>query len=78
MTGRSGGIAMAGKFIISKDKRGAYRFALVATNGQTIAVSEGYSSKVACVNGIESVRRTAPAATVDDRTTEAVVTGEAV
>ncbi|MFI6598213.1 YegP family protein [Nonomuraea sp. NPDC050536] len=63
---------MAGKFVISKDKRGEYRFKLVAANGQTIAVSEGYSTKVACVNGVESVRKNAPDATVDDTTLASV------
>ncbi|GAA0915268.1 YegP family protein [Nonomuraea longicatena] len=54
--------------MISKDRKGEFRFKLVAGNGQTIAVSEGYSSKAACVNGVESVRRNAADATVDDQT----------
>ncbi|MEV4188356.1 YegP family protein [Streptosporangium canum] len=57
---------MAGKFVITKDKRGEFRFKLVADNGQAIAVSEGYNTKAACVNGIESVRRNAPDAKIDD------------
>lgn len=64
---------MAGKFIISKDKRGEFRFKLVAGNGQTIAVSEGYSTKAACVNGIESVRKNAADAELDDKTALAAV-----
>lgn len=58
---------MAGRFIISEDGRGGFRFALVANNGQTLAVGEGYPTKMACVNGIETVRRTAPEADIDDR-----------
>ncbi|TDC09947.1 DUF1508 domain-containing protein [Nonomuraea longispora] len=58
---------MAGRFIISKDERGAFRFALVANNGQTLAVGEGFPTKVACVNGIETVRRNAPEAHIDDQ-----------
>ncbi|MCF6471565.1 DUF1508 domain-containing protein [Nonomuraea sp. MG754425] len=58
---------MAGRFVISEDGQGGYRFALVANNGQTLAVGEGYPSKVACVNGIETVRRNAPGAVIDDR-----------
>ncbi|NUO97425.1 MAG: DUF1508 domain-containing protein [Nonomuraea sp.] len=58
---------MAGKFIISQDERGGFRFALVANNGQTLAVGEGYPNKAACVNGIETVRRNAPEATIDDQ-----------
>jgi len=44
------------KFEIHKDKAGQFRFNLKAANGQTILSSEGYSSKAACENGIESVR----------------------
>ncbi|TMR94824.1 YegP family protein [Nonomuraea basaltis] len=58
---------MAGRFIISEDGRGGYRFALVANNGQTLAIGEGYPTKVACVNGIETVRRNAPEAVIDDQ-----------
>ncbi|NUT38525.1 MAG: DUF1508 domain-containing protein [Thermoactinospora sp.] len=63
---------MAGKFIISKDKRGEFRFKLVAANGQTIAVSEAYGTKAACVNGVESVRKHAAEATIVDETLAAV------
>ncbi|NRQ36786.1 DUF1508 domain-containing protein [Nonomuraea sp. NN258] len=59
---------MAGRFVISKDEQGGFRFALVANNGQTLAVGEGYPTKMACVNGIETVRRNAPEAEIDDRT----------
>ncbi|UBU11679.1 YegP family protein [Nonomuraea gerenzanensis] len=58
---------MAGRFIISEDGQGGYRFALVANNGQTLATGEGFPNKVACVNGIETVRRNAPDAPIDDR-----------
>ncbi|WP_433338577.1 YegP family protein [Spirillospora sp. CA-294931] len=61
---------MAGKFVITKDKRGEYRFALKAGNGETIAVSEGYKTKASALNGVDSVRRNAADAPVDD-TTEA-------
>ncbi|WP_327090125.1 YegP family protein [Nonomuraea sp. NBC_01738] len=71
-TGKSGENSMAGKFVIHKDKRGEFRFKLVAANGQTIAVSEGYSTKAACVNGVESVRKNAAEAAVDDQTLAAV------
>ncbi|WP_030455908.1 YegP family protein [Herbidospora cretacea] len=57
---------MASRFVISRDEAGAYRFRLVLGNGQTIAVSEAFTSRAACVNGIESVRRTAPEAALDD------------
>lgn len=60
---------MAGKFVISGGEQGGYRFALIADNGQTLAVGEGFPTKVACVNGIETVRRNAPGAAIEDRST---------
>lgn len=46
-----------GKFLITKRSNGEFQFNLKADNGQTILASEGYSSKLACENGIESVRK---------------------
>lgn len=54
---------MAGKFELYTDKSGEYRFRLKAGNGQVIAISEGYSTKAAAENGIESVKTNAPDAT---------------
>lgn len=48
-----------GKFIISTRKNGEFQFDLKAGNGQTILASEGYSTKAACENGVESVRKNA-------------------
>lgn len=45
-----------GKFIIDKRVNDEFQFILKADNGETILVSEGYSSKSSCENGIESVR----------------------
>lgn len=47
------------KFVISKRYNNEYQFVLVADNGQVILVSEGYSTKAACENGIESVKKNA-------------------
>jgi len=52
------------KFEWFKDKAGKFRFRLLAANGEIIATSEGYSSKDACVSGIESVKKNAPIAKV--------------
>lgn len=46
-----------GTFVISKRKDNEFQFNLKAGNGQVILTSEGYSSKAACDNGIESVRK---------------------
>ncbi|WP_417939283.1 YegP family protein [Flavobacterium sp. RS13.1] len=45
-----------GKFVITKRANGEFQFNLKAGNGQTILTSEGYSTKAACLNGIESVK----------------------
>jgi uncharacterized protein YegP (UPF0339 family) len=59
---------MAGKFEMYKDKAGKFRFRLKAGNGEVIAVSESYESKGGCENGIESVKKNAPDAAIDDQT----------
>ena len=52
------------KFEVYVDKAGEFRFRLKARNGEIIAVSEGYTTKPACENGIESVRKNAPEAPI--------------
>lgn len=52
------------KFEVYKDKAGEFRFRLKATNGQIIAVGEGYKAKSGCLNGIESIKKNAPDADV--------------
>lgn len=47
------------KFEVYQDKAGEFRFRLKATNGQIIAVSEGYKAISGCMNGIESVKKNA-------------------
>jgi uncharacterized protein YegP (UPF0339 family) len=47
---------------------GAPRFNLKAKNGQVIGTSESYSSESARDNGIESVKKNAPDAKLDDQT----------
>ena len=47
------------KFEIYQDKGGEFRFRLKATNGQIIAVSEGYKAMASCKNGIASVQKNA-------------------
>ena len=53
------------KFEIYADKKGELRFRLKATNGEIIAVSEGYKSMASCQNGVESVRKNAADAPVE-------------
>jgi uncharacterized protein YegP (UPF0339 family) len=65
---------MAGRFEVYKDAKGKHRFRLKAGNGQIIAVGEAYDSMSACMNGIESIRSNAPAATVVDMTSSGATT----
>lgn len=59
---------MSAKFEIYKDKAGEFRFRLKAANGEIIASSEGYSSKQACENGINSVKSSSGTADIVDQT----------
>ena len=45
-------------------------FNLKADSGQVIATSEVYTTAASCKNGIESVRRNAPIAALEDQTVE--------
>jgi uncharacterized protein YegP (UPF0339 family) len=49
-----------GKFVITKRVNGEFGFSLKTGNGETILSSEGYTTKVNCQNGIDSVKRHAP------------------
>ena len=53
------------KFEVYTDKAGETRFRLKASNGQIIATGEGYKTKKACLNGIESIRKNAPDAPIE-------------
>ncbi len=52
------------KYELYKDKGGEFRFRLKASNGEIIAVSEGYKAKASAKNGIASIGRNAPEAPV--------------
>ena len=54
------------KYEVYEDKAGEYRFRLKARNGEIIATSEGYKAKAGCMNGIESVKKNAPEAAVEE------------
>ncbi len=53
------------KWEIYKDKGGAFRFRLNASNGQTICHSQGYTTKASCKNGIDSIIRSSRNAEID-------------
>ena len=58
-----------GKFVVKTTKSGAYKFDLLATNGQVIATSQSYKSQKTCKEGIASVKVNA-LAHVEDQTVE--------
>ena len=57
-----------GKFVLKETATG-FKFDLKATNGETIATSEVYTTKAACLNGIESVKVNA-VGEIEDQTVE--------
>ena len=52
------------KFEMYRDRAGQFRFRLKARNGKIIAVSEGYTTRTACENGMDSVIKNAPLAEI--------------
>lgn len=59
---------MAAKFELYKNDSGEFRWRLKAANGEIIASGQGYKSKASTESGIESVRKNAPTAVLDDQT----------
>lgn len=62
-----------GKFVVKTTATGV-KFDLKAGNGEVIATSEVYASEAACMNGIESVKKNAPEAAVENQTVEGYAT----
>lgn len=59
------------KFEVYVDKAGLYRYRLIASNGESIAMSEeGYKSKSGVMNGLKSVSINAVDAEIVDETLE--------
>jgi uncharacterized protein YegP (UPF0339 family) len=58
------------KIVIIQRRSGNYYFHLQAPNGQVIVISQDYASKVAVMNGIESMKRWAHTETIEDLTNE--------
>lgn len=56
-----------GKFLVRTVPSGV-KFDLKAPNGQTVLTSEVYRTMAACRKGMDSVRRNAPAAAIEDQT----------
>ena len=56
-----------GKFVVKATKIG-FVFNLKAGNGEVIATSEVYTTEAACMKGVESVRKNAADAKLEDQT----------
>lgn len=54
------------KFELYQDKNGLFRFRLKARNGESIGFSDSYTTRASCLSGIESVRRNACDAEIQD------------
>lgn len=64
------------KFTLSKDKKGQFRFELIANNGETIAVSESYKTKPSALKTIAKIQAQAKSAKVVDLTAPAKPAGK--
>jgi len=58
-----------GKYAVKKTSTG-FNFQLIAGNGEPIGTSEVYKAKASALKGIESIRRNAPIAGIEDQTLE--------
>ncbi len=59
---------MAYKFEVYRDNAGDYRFRFRASNGENMFASQGYKQKKSALSAIESIKKRAIDAKVDDQT----------
>ncbi|WP_441248621.1 YegP family protein [Kitasatospora sp. McL0602] len=57
---------MAGKFELYYDESGMHRFRLKASNGAVVVTSDAHESKELCLKSIESIKKIAPYAQVEE------------
>ena len=55
------------KFEIFKDAKGEFRFRFKAPNGKNMFASEGYKNKTSAMKTIESIKKNASTAEVDEQ-----------
>jgi uncharacterized protein len=60
-------LPVTAKFLITHQPGKRYHWNLLATNGHVIASSEHYETRRAAMEGVESVKKNAPTAAVEDR-----------
>ena len=61
-------------FVVKKTSNDQYRFNLIASNGQVVATSETYVRKQSALDTIDSIRRNAAEAKVEDQTAASATT----
>ncbi len=61
---------MSYKFEVYTDKAGETRFRFKAPNGEPMCGSEGYKSKASALAAIDSIKKNAAGAVIDDKTTK--------
>ena len=59
---------MVAKFVTKQAENGQFYWNLLANNNEVIAVSEMYTTKQACKNGVEAVKSTVATAPIEDQT----------
>jgi uncharacterized protein YegP (UPF0339 family) len=59
------------KFVLRRNKAGELYWQLVGGNGEVMAFSQGMTRKESCMSSIESIKKNASGAQVDDRSDEA-------
>lgn len=57
---------MPAEFEIRKNIAGKFYWRFKSGNGEIVAVSEAYETKQGCLNGINSIKRDAPNAAIND------------
>ncbi|MFJ4677958.1 MULTISPECIES: YegP family protein [Kitasatospora] len=57
---------MAGKFELYVDESGNHRFRLKASNGSVVVIGEPEESREQCLKSIESIRKLAPYAQLQE------------
>ena len=55
------------KFEVYPDSKGEFRFRYKASNGETMFTSEGYKAKASALSAIESIKKNAPGAKVEEK-----------
>ncbi|MDR2046980.1 MAG: YegP family protein [Clostridiales bacterium] len=59
-------MAASARYEITKNKKGEYRFTLIAANNKVLVESEYYATKEGCKKGIEALKHAVDKAEIKD------------